>query len=213
MTGEVRCLKLETGETLWSSGGAEEDRLLKSAVVVVGDRIVVSLPSGTVSSLNADSGEVVWKTQLPGRLNTLPVVIGEGLYVGDVEGQIHRLSPKDGGVLGVTKGKSPIYGSLLSAGDCLLALWGEDTLACLDPKSGTVRWSQETDSTWSSHQPLVLDGLVLVGTESGELHAFRVADGATAWTRQLEGDIKGIGSHEGVLYVGTVQGRVYAIPR
>jgi outer membrane protein assembly factor BamB len=211
-TGEVRCLKLETGETLWSSGGAEEDRLLKSSIVIFDDWIIISLPSGTVSSLDADSGEVFWKTQLTGKLNTSPVVIGDTLYIGTVEGQIHRMSPKDGKTLGEIRGKSPVYGSLLSAGDCLLALWGEDTLACLDPKSGSVRWRQETDSTWSSFHPLILDEIVVVGTESGELHAFRVKDGATAWTRQLEGDIKGIGSHAGILYVGTVQGRVYAVP-
>jgi len=211
MTGEVRCLKLETGEALWSSGGTEGDRLLKSAVVILGDRIIVSLPSGTVSSLYAESGEVAWETRLAGRLNTAPAVIGDRLYIGDVEGRIHQLSSKDGKALGEIKGEAPVYGSLLSAGDCLLALWGEDTLVCLDPDSGAVQWSQATRSSWSSFQPLILDEIVVVGTGSGEIHAFRLSDGSTAWTRHLEGEIKGLGTHEGVLYVGTVQGRVYAV--
>lgn len=90
MTGEVRCLDLRTGETLWSVEGVEGERLLRSAVVFAGDGIVVTLPSG-------------------------------------------------------------------------------------------------------------------------EVHAFRLADGSTAWTRRMEGTIKGLGTHEGVLYVGTSQGRVYAL--
>lgn len=211
MTGEVRCLDLRTGETLWSVEGVEGERLLRSAVVFAGDGIVVTLPSGKVFSLDVESGEVVWKSRLPGRLNTSPVVIGREIHVGDIEGRIHRLSLQEGRVLGTFEAKSPVYGSLLSAGECLLALWAEDTLACLDPKLGTVKWSRKAPTTWSSFQPLIRSGLVVVGTESGEVHAFRLADGSTAWTRRVEGTIKGLGTHEGVLYVGTSQGRVYAL--
>ena len=190
MTGEVRCLKLETGETLWSFDGAEGERHLKSAIVVAGDRVIVTLPSGVALSLKADSGELVWKTPLTGKPNTSPVVIGNRLFVGSVEGRIHELSVKDGKTVREIEGKSPVYGSLLSAGDCLLSLWGEDTLACVNPESGTVRWRQETDSAWSSFHPLIVEDLVLVGTDSGEVQAFRLKDGTTAWTRQLDGEIK-----------------------
>jgi outer membrane protein assembly factor BamB len=210
--GEVRCVDLDTGVTRWSFAEEIGVRSLKSAVVIDGDQVIVSLTSGAVVALNADSGAVVWKTKLEGELNTTTVVIGEELYVGDVEGRIHRVSPTDGKQLGTIEGKSPVYGSLLHAGDCLLALRGEDTLSCLDPKSGVARWHQKTDTLWSSFQPLILDDVVIVGTDAGDLHAFRLEDGATAWTRQLEGEIKGLGTHAGVLYVGTVQGRVYALP-
>lgn len=212
MGGEVRCLDLGTGETLWIVEGVEGERLLRSSVVTVSDHVVVSLPSGSVFSLDADSGRSAWKTQLPGRLNTSLVPIGEDLYVGDLEGRIHRLSAGDGKAIEAFEAKSPVYGSLLSADGCLLALWGETTLACLDPGDGGVRWSREAPSVWSSFQPLVRDELVLVGDESGEIHAFRLSDGSTAWTRHLEGEIKGLGTHDGLLYVGTSQGRLYSLP-
>jgi outer membrane protein assembly factor BamB len=212
MSGEIRCLDLRTGETLWSVEHAEGERLLKSAIVMVGDRVVVGLPSGSVLSLDADSGKSAWQTQLPGRLNTSAVVMGDDLYVGDIEGRIHRLSAGDGKVIGAFEAESPVYGSLLPAGKCLLALWAENTLACLDPQQGSIRWSRKAPSTWSSFQPLVLDELVVVGDESGEIHALQLSDGATAWTRRLKGEIKGLGAHDGMLYVGTVQGRVYALP-
>ncbi len=140
------------------------------------------------------------------------MTIGDDLYVGDIEGRIHRLSAEDGRVLGVFEAQSPVYGSLLLAGDCLLALWSENTVACLDPQDGSVRWSRRAPSTWSSFQPLVHGELVIVGGESGEIHAFRLSDGATAWTRHLNGEIKGLGTHGGVLYVGTSQGQVYSLP-
>lgn len=212
MVGEVRCVDLDTGVTRWNFAEEIGERSLKSAMVIAGDQIIVSLTSGVVVALDADSGEVVWKIKLEGKLNTTTVVIGEEFYVGDVEGRIHRVSPTDGKLLGTIEGKGPVYGSLLEAGDCLLALWGEDTLSCLDPKSGVARWDQQTDATWSSFQPLILDDVVIVGTDAGDLHAFSLEDGATAWTRRLDGEIKGLGTHAEVLYVGTVEGRVYAVP-
>jgi outer membrane protein assembly factor BamB len=212
MGGEVRSFDLRTGEVQWVVPGIENERLLKSAIVILGDRVVVSLPSGSVFALEADSGQSAWKTQLPGRLNTPAVTIEDDLYVGDIEGRIHRLSAKDGRLIGVFDAEPPVYGSLLSAGDCLLALWAENTLACLDPRDGSVRWSRRAPSTWSSFQPLIQGELVIVGGESGEIHAFRISDGSTAWTHHLEGEIKGLGAHEGVLYFGTSQGRVYALP-
>ena len=52
---------------------------------------------------------------------------------------------------------------------------------------------------------------LIVGTEEGEIHALDLVDGSDVWTRRLEGEIKGLGLHGNVLYVGTVQGRVYAL--
>jgi outer membrane protein assembly factor BamB len=212
MSGEIRAFDLRTGEMRWSAPGVDGRRFLKSAISTVGDHVIVSLPSGSVFALDADSGASVWKTELPGRINSSIALIGDDLYVGDVEGRIHRLSGTDGAVRGVFEVEAPVYGSLLPAGDCLLALWAETTLACLDPRDGNPRWVRTAPSTWSSFQPLVRDELVVVGDGAGEVHAFRLSDGTPEWTRHLEGEIKGLGAHDDMLYVGTSQGRVYALP-
>ncbi len=211
MSGEVWSVDLETGRSVWSIEDVEGDRLLRSSLIVVGERVVVSLPSGEVFAAAAESGERVWRTSFDERLNTSLVAIGDSVYVGDLSGMIHRLSLTSGEKVGVFEGEGMVYGSLIHAGGCLLALWAEDTLACVDPSLDTVRWRQMVDTTWSSYRPLVRNDIVIAGTESGEVAAFKLSDGSPVWKHDLEGQIKGLSASGDMVYVGTLQGRVYAL--
>lgn len=60
-------------------------------------------------------------------------------------------------------------------------------------------------------QVVSVGGLAYVGTETGELHALRVADGATAWMRKLPSVISGSACVAGgVVVQGCADGVVYA---
>ena len=211
MSGEVRCVETDSGRVVWSYEGTEGEKHLRSSIVVRGRRVLVSLPSGSVQALDLKSGKLVWKTDFNARLNTTLAVLDDAVYIGDAEGRIHRLALKDGMLQKSFEAESPVYGALIPVGECIVALWGNDTLACLDPALDGVKWARKTDSTWSSFQPLLREGLVIAGTESGEVHALDPKSGTPVWSRKLEGEIKGLGSAGDVLYVGTLQGRVYAI--
>ena len=54
---------------------------------------------------------------------------------------------------------------------------------------------------------------MLAGTEKGELLAFRAGDGLPLWSHALKGVIRGIGTSDRVLFVGTLKGVVYAYAR
>ncbi|MGH7452106.1 MAG: PQQ-binding-like beta-propeller repeat protein, partial [bacterium] len=51
---------------------------------------------------------------------------------------------------------------------------------------------------------------VLAGSNRGEIFAYRIADGKLAWSHKIGGTIRSFGSSEQVLYVGTVEGTIYA---
>jgi outer membrane protein assembly factor BamB len=70
-----------------------------------------------------------------------------------------------------------------------------------------IVWTQTAD--WRSARPYVWRDTVLAG-DRRQLVAFRLADGTRKWSRQFPGTIRGIGTSEGVLYVGTLPGPVYA---
>jgi outer membrane protein assembly factor BamB len=211
MEGEVRQIDVETGKTIWSHEGNEGARYLKSAIAHTGDRVLVSLPSGSVFALEAGSGATIWETRVDGRPNSSIAVIDESFYVGDVEGRIYRFSIEDGTVQGTYQATSPIYGTLTPTEDCLFALWGEDTLGCLSHDLGKLVWSRTTDDAWSSFHPLIRGEQVWIGNKKGEVFALNRSDGSIAWTYRLEGDIKGLGTKDDVVYIGTFQGRVYAV--
>jgi outer membrane protein assembly factor BamB len=63
---------------------------------------------------------------------------------------------------------------------------------------------------WSSTAPYVWGDHVLAGSNRGEVFAYRIADGKPAWSHKIGGTIRSFGSSEGVIYVGTVEGTIYA---
>ncbi|MGH7452108.1 MAG: PQQ-binding-like beta-propeller repeat protein [bacterium] len=71
-------------------------------------------------------------------------------------------------------------------------------------------WRAEAAMEWSSTRPYVWHENVLVGNDLGEVHAFRASDGVIQWSHALGGVIRGIGTTDRVIYVGTLKGLVYA---
>jgi outer membrane protein assembly factor BamB len=211
VSGEVRCVEIETGRLVWSYGGVDDAHLHRSAIVVVDGKVIVNSPTDSVIALNADSGEPIWETGLNGTPNTALAIIGDVVYVGDVEGRIHRLALANGKETATLPLERPVYGALQATGDCLLAMWAEDTLGCVDPTLEDLKWTRQTTSEWSSHHPVVREEFVITGTASGEIHAIDGGTGAPIWAHKLEGQIKGLELSGNVLYVETLQGRVYAL--
>ncbi|MGH9364652.1 MAG: PQQ-binding-like beta-propeller repeat protein [Thermoanaerobaculia bacterium] len=102
-------------------------------------------------------------------------------------------------------------GRLAAARDCVLSFLGSQTLGCVEPSLGRIRWTRQSPKEWSSARPYLQGDTVLVAAER-QLSAFRLSDGSLEWSQSLEGTIRGIGSAGGVLYIGTLKGAVYAWP-
>jgi hypothetical protein len=63
---------------------------------------------------------------------------------------------------------------------------------------------------WSLTRAYIWRGDVLAGNEAGEVMAFRVDDGSMQWSHLFKGTIRSIGGSGDVLYVGTLNGTIYA---
>ncbi|MCI0697104.1 PQQ-like beta-propeller repeat protein [candidate division KSB1 bacterium] len=110
-----------------------------------------------------------------------------------------------------------------------------DDLICLEPSTQKVCWRQSAnpasqvikpavanltvatgnqcknpESAWSSTSPYVWRDYVLAGSNRGEVLGYRIADGKPAWSHKLGGTIRSFGSSERLIYVGTVEGTIYA---
>jgi outer membrane protein assembly factor BamB len=63
---------------------------------------------------------------------------------------------------------------------------------------------------WGTVRPYVWHGEVLV-SDNGHLYAYRESDGSLAWSHDFPGQlVRGIGITPDLLYLGTMQGMVYA---
>jgi outer membrane protein assembly factor BamB len=99
------------------------------------------------------------------------------------------------------------------AGESLLVLLGESTVVSWDLDLTQVRWNHEATPGRSTFEPLVFDGVVLAGTEEGENLIDRHEDGTQVTRFEIEGTPRSLAVSDSVLYIGTLQGQVYAIDR
>ena len=81
---DLFCLDWKTGELVWMSetGHPNGEFLFGSAPATAEGRIFFGGLDGTVSALDASSGQVLWKRELGGRISTSVVLAGGNLYAG-----------------------------------------------------------------------------------------------------------------------------------
>lgn len=245
LTDELLCLDLESGELNWKFAsefsGFNDD--LSHSPVVAGHRVFFGGLDGRVVALHAESGEVLWKTELDGLPSTSLIVKEDQIYVGTTDEHLYGLNAVTGAILSdfptvsVVRGKPALVDSLLlyfSSRNGRLGL--SQNFVGLDLASNTVRWrrnvAEETGSgaqpvvqidagseaevcaaevVWSTPFPHVRGSHVLVGTGAGHVFAYRIDDGKRVWSHRLQGSIRSFGESGDLLYVGTVEGMIYAL--
>ena len=223
--GEVWAVDLATGYPVWTfeEDPEEAQGSLSLDPALAGGRLFVPWRPGVVDALDAGTGERLWRRDLGTELNTSALVFGGELVVGSQEGGLHRLSPETGEAMGSVAVMGRSYGDLTEAGGCLLALSAEGELdesmqpegpyhlTCLAPGLEAVRWRHTSDREISTFRPLVHEGLVIAGGRD-VLFALDATNGDLLWEHGIEGVPRGLGAADGALYVGTLSGKVLALP-
>ena len=91
--GQLAALDLESGRKYWS-----RDMSSRSGLDVAFDEaIYVTDNDGYVWALQDGTGNALWRqTRLLRRKGTAPVIVGDNIIVGDLEGYVHLMSRQDG---------------------------------------------------------------------------------------------------------------------
>jgi outer membrane protein assembly factor BamB len=212
------CRNLQTGTIRWRFQTPNSGRWWWSeAPAVTADRVFFGGLDGTIYAFDAASGRIIWKRPMGSRISTSVVLVKEDLYFGTSNGYIYRVGTKDGEIFARMKIEpTPVSAPAVTRGLLLYFLYpgggpggrGE-TLICLDRSLNVIRWRHQSAS-WDTNRPYVWRGLVLVGGTDGKIIAFRVGDGSQQWSYKFGGVIRSISGDNQSLYVGALDGMVYA---
>jgi outer membrane protein assembly factor BamB len=130
--GELACVDGETGQVLWRRSISSY-----SGMVLVDDKLVVSDTDGRVWALDARTGAAAWKQEdLLYRRLSAPALKDGLLVVGDFEGYLHWLSPRDGRLVGrVRAGDAPLQARPMPVAERLVVYSREGRLFAVGTRS------------------------------------------------------------------------------
>lgn len=118
-SGEFVCVDADTGQVLWR-------RTVKSysGMARAGDLVIVTDESGVVWALDARTGAAAWKQEdLKYRKLSPPAFFNGYVVVGDFEGYLHWLNPKDGTIVGRSRaGSDPIRAAMVATDKMLYVM-------------------------------------------------------------------------------------------
>jgi len=204
--GIVTALNRNTGKILWSKHVAKgltgwagtavhwfKEKDLNPGITggigVGGGMLFIGNYGGELIALAADSGKEVWRKQLKGEISSVPQTNGQVVAVQTMNGKLFVMDAKTGADLWFFENPPPVL---------------------------TLR---------GSAAPVVTDSAIFAGFANGRLMAFNPSNGLILWEQRIAMP-KGrseldrmVDIHaspiikDGILFVGTFQGRIAAVAR
>ena len=176
------------------------------------ERTGISHESGLLKQWPAEGPKLVWQLNDIGDGYSTPVVVGTRIYLMSNRGMenefVQALSTKDGKPIWTTRvgnvgnpKQNPPYPKARSTptvnGDLIYALGSDGDLACLEAKSGKIRWQKSLrkdfggqPGEWAYAESPLVDGDVVVVTPGGAeatLVALNKKNGAVIWKSAVPG--------------------------
>jgi outer membrane protein assembly factor BamB len=181
-TGVVR-VNAKTGKVDWRTltddpkleGGATSSVIVAP---VAGRKMVVALNRKTLTLLDPESGKIFWKQAVPAYRNTTtvtPVLLGDaGIFVSMIGGRTMRFDvTADGDKVSAKRAWDSSQVTYMSTpvrvGDYLYAHLQSQRVACLDAKTGRVKWT--SDQAFGEYWSMAARGdRILALDQKGELY-------------------------------------------
>ncbi len=182
---------------------------------------------GSIYAFNVNSGDLLWYKDLNLKL-TSGLSLQEGrLLLGSNIGEVIALNPKDGQELWRSKVSSEVLTPPLSQQGYVIVRSIDGHLYALDAATGKRRWIFERSvpllTLRGNSAPLIVNDMVLLGSDNGKLTALTLKDGVELWETpiavpggrteleriiDIDVDLKVI---DDLVYAVTYQGRLVAI--
>ena len=154
--------------------------------------------TSTITSGNVGSLKEVWRYELPsggafGIVATTPIVVGNTVYLGDLQTNIHAIDLQSGNRRWVVDNEQWVYGpsGVAVSGGCVFSNLGGHSIAAYRALDGELVWDTNILANGGAvnFQPLVVGGTVFAATSSlsqpgarGTLYALDPSTGEIRWS-------------------------------
>ncbi len=233
--GQLLALNVATGDTVWTFDGtppadrSTEAPLIdrpkpkrgKSNPLIHGDLIIYHGGSRELYALDRRLGDMVWTHLIEAKVTTQITLLQGAVVYGTEKGQLVYVGASDGHTVGEQLLEVTPKREMRFLHDGLIFLAARDgrnvrEVISIDPLDSREYWSVSLDdpnpkAAWYSPRVHIWRDNTVVGSTTGQVTGYRASNGSLSFRFKLVGRIRGIGSHEDILYVGTFEGMLYAL--
>jgi outer membrane protein assembly factor BamB len=186
------------------------------------EAIYVPLNNGNIISLKAVDGELLWKSEIGGRVSASPYSDLKGVYIASESlpsksiypqaiGALRALSPRNGITLWMHTLPSPVRGALTSNGKALFGGTADGRIYSVNKETGETLWVKYNSSPFDSI-PVLRGGNLYIGDEEGKLLVIDQTTGKTLWHYRTRKAVRApVAFSGGTVFVGSTDGSVYAL--
>jgi len=210
-----------------SIGDGQGDGLYHINPLLEGGIIYAASSDGEVAAVRADTGKLLWDTELE-----LPISGGVGkyrdaLFLGGADGLVLRLSAEDGSEVWRADVSGEVLAAPQSNGTVVVAQSYDGKVSGFDFATGEKLWTHISDvpvlTLRGTSTPIIQGNTVIAGFADGKVLGMSLTDGSVVWEARVaipQGrseierivDIDGTMALQGSeLYVASYQGRIAAI--
>jgi len=171
-------------------------------VAALGNRVYVSTGYAEVLALDAATGKLLWRHNVPAPLHSAPTVADGRVYVVTIDNQLEVLAADDGRLLwnhtglpetaGLLGGSSPAV-----EGDIVVVAYSSGEIFALRTENGRPLWTDNLASARSLDaltaladirgRPVIDHGLVFAISHSGRMVAIDLRTGDRVWEQDIGG--------------------------
>lgn len=218
---ELVCLSASDGAIRWKFRTKYDTTLSywNSDPVASGDTVYFAGQDGIVYALNSLDGVVLWKRDIGSPVSTSAVFSSGAIYFGTSDGSIHRIWL--GGEKQVSKKVNGTPGFKMSCtNDAIFFLTAKNegdyvmkTVHAYDLSLDNQLWELQArnNANWSIKKAYPYRDYVIVGDSKGGVYFLESRSGKIVYSFQLEGQIRSLDYDNEMLYIGTINGIVYAV--
>jgi outer membrane protein assembly factor BamB len=151
-----------------------------------------------LEAVRTDDGAPLWRKDMPGPVEAAGVIDGESLYLGTVNGSVHRIHMPSGHDLWVPPIQLPSAVTtrplLIDDPPLLIVRDTTDRITALSPNDGRELWRYQRPmplggpTLQGAPDPVYIGGAIIAGFADGTVEALDPASGKVRWSRRLCND-------------------------
>jgi outer membrane protein assembly factor BamB len=196
--GRVFAINAKTGKVIWSR---QYDRCSASSPTVTDDAVYVTLMQphpcrreprtqhGLIVALRPHDGKVLWELDVPGAVESSPLLVGNLLYFGSWDHHLYAVDIRTHKVRWTFEADDELNSSPAYSSGMVFIGSDAGSLYAVNAKTGRERWRAQSYSHFPNGReyfyatPAVGYGRVFIGNTDGWMYAFGATTGNLLWAQ------------------------------